>query len=513
MGETSTQSVHALRAYRAVLNATGLVGGTSLLVIVFGMVKTKTVATVLGPAGTGAMALYTAIVVFVTSVTSLGIGPAGVREIAAAAASEGPEPSGPEFQSAVQLVRAASVAAGLLGSLVQLVAARQLSTWMFDTGEHATAIQALAVLPFLQAVNAGQQAILQGARKLTILAGQSLIAALAGTLASVGLVLQLGPRGLLPLLLVPPALGTLTSWAFTRRIGKNRSPLEWQELGRRGTRLLWVGFSLSIAALSTSTTAFIVATYTARSFGVAGAGLYQAAWALSGVMVGFVLTAMTTDYYPRLVALRSDRAALSDAVQRQAEIALLMGVPVLALTTVAAQPALTILYSGQYTPATALLRWLVGGMFLRLLIWPLAYTLVAEGRTLWFLLLELAGNAAQVVAVFALGATFGLLGVAVAFPVLYLFYGALVILVVRRVTHIKLDAIHFLRAGLAGTALIGIALSAAVGTPVALTASWAGTLGVCVACGARLVKQAGVPGSELPARLRARLRLAVRNRQ
>lgn len=62
------------------------------------------------------------------------------------------------------------------------------------------------------------------------------------------------------------------------------------------------------------------------------AGIYQAAWALSGLFAGFVLGAMGTDFYPRLTALIRDREAAVRAVNEQTEIGILLAVPWLLAT-------------------------------------------------------------------------------------------------------------------------------------------------------------------------------------
>jgi enterobacterial common antigen flippase len=48
--------------------------------------------------------------------------------------------------------------------------------------------------------------------------------------------------------------------------------------------------------------AYLVRIIVLRKIGVAAAGFYQAAWAFGGLYVGFILTAMGTDFYPRLTA-------------------------------------------------------------------------------------------------------------------------------------------------------------------------------------------------------------------
>ncbi len=64
-----------------------------------------------------------------------------------------------------------------------------------------------------------------------------------------------------------------------------------------------------------------------------GAGIYSAAFALSGMFVNFVLQAMGSDYYPRLTSVATNKAMMNRMVNEQTEIGLLLGVPGLLATS------------------------------------------------------------------------------------------------------------------------------------------------------------------------------------
>jgi len=72
---------------RAILKSTTLLGGSSLINILIGMVRTKIVAILLGPSGVGFMGVLSSLQQIVSTVTGLGLNSSGVRQIAHAAAS------------------------------------------------------------------------------------------------------------------------------------------------------------------------------------------------------------------------------------------------------------------------------------------------------------------------------------------------------------------------------------------------------------------------------------------
>ena len=60
-------------------------------------------------------------------------------------------------------------------------------------------------------------------------------------------------------------------------------------------------------------------------------GYFQAAWAISMTYIGFVLSAMGTDYYPRLTQTIHDRIKVNRLVNEQTEVAILLAGPVLTI--------------------------------------------------------------------------------------------------------------------------------------------------------------------------------------
>lgn len=72
---------------------------------------------------------------------------------------------------------------------------------------------------------------------------------------------------------------------------------------------------------------------------------------------------MGTDNYPQLIAVSDDRQRVSEEVNSQTEIALLLAVLWLEATIIFASLAITLFYSGKFDRAIDILRWSVCGIF------------------------------------------------------------------------------------------------------------------------------------------------------
>src|SRR5579872_5812373 len=73
-------------SYRTILRSSSIIGGASVVNIIVGLVRNKTAAVLLGPAGVGLIGLLYNLMQTAGAVAALGVGTVGTRQIAEAAA-------------------------------------------------------------------------------------------------------------------------------------------------------------------------------------------------------------------------------------------------------------------------------------------------------------------------------------------------------------------------------------------------------------------------------------------
>ena len=154
------------KSYGQILKSSALVGGSSLVNVLIGMVRTKVMALLLGPAGFGLFGVYGSIATLTQTLAGMGVNSSGVRQIADAAGS------GDEQRIAVtaQVLRRVSFVLGLLGALLIVVLARPIAVVTFGKNIHTAAIAGLSGVVLLMLVSAGQSARIQGLRRIAELA-------------------------------------------------------------------------------------------------------------------------------------------------------------------------------------------------------------------------------------------------------------------------------------------------------------------------------------------------------
>jgi PST family polysaccharide transporter len=416
--------------YGHILKSSALIGGSSVTNLLFGLVRAKVMAVLLGPAGVGLLGLYTSIVDLTYSLAGVGVNSSGVRQIAEAAGS------GDTLRIAqtVAVVRRAAALLGIAGAVVLIALATPVSTLTFRSDAHAGAVALLSLVVLFRLIADGQTAVLQGVRRIRDLAALACLGSLFSTLTMVPLVYWFGSAGLVPALAASAAMTCLASWWYGARVPTTTVSLSIAQVARRAGPLLRLGLAFMASGALTMGAAYVVRTIVLRTLGVDAAGLYQAASVLGGLYVGIVLQAMGSDFYPRLTAVATDDAECNRIVNEQTHVSVLLAGPGV-IGTLTLAPIVTMLfYSTTFVPAVDALRWICLGMALRVVTWPMGFIVLARGQALIFFLVDLAWTAVHVALVWLTVPSYGVTGAGLGLFGSYVFHGLVIYPVVRRLT-------------------------------------------------------------------------------
>ena len=417
-------------SYAQILKSSSIIGGAQGINYLIGMVRTKLVAVLLGPSGVGLVGLYISATSLVGAITGLGIGTSGVREVAEAHASG----DAARVARTVHTLRRACWVTGLLGWFVTVALAYPLSVWTFGSGERALAVALLGVTLLLSSVSGGQTALLQGARRIGDLARLNVISVLVGTIAAVAIYAWLGERGIVPVIIATALVNVGFSWWFARCVPITPVAMAWTETWRDSKRLIRLGLAFMWGGLLTGAVTLALQSLIVRKLGLDANGVYQAAWAISGMFAGFILGAMGTDFYPRLTAVAHDHGQVNRLINEQTEIGILLALPGLLGTLAFAPWIMRIFYTAKFLPGAELLPWFVLGIFGQVISWPMGFAVMAQGAAGWYVAIETSANMLRFVLSLVLLQWLGLWGTALAIPLLYVFVTALVYWICRRLT-------------------------------------------------------------------------------
>jgi len=493
------------RSYAQILKSSSIIGGAQGVNYLIGMIKVKLVAMLLGPTGVGLIGLYQSATGLVGTLAGLGIGSSGVREIAEAMGT------GDQLKAArmVRVLRRACWVTGFLGWALTAIFAVPLSQWVFGSSERAGAIAVLGVTLLVGAISSGQSALIQGARRIGDLARFSVISVIAGTIVSVGIYYNWGEKGIVPVFIVTALVNLGFSWWFARKIHVSHVELSWLETWQNSKRLLGLGVAFMWSGLMGAGVALVTRALIVRNLGLDANGIYQAAWGISGMFAGFILSAMGADFYPRLTAVSSDHSAVNQLVNEQTEIGILLALPGLLGTLAFAPWIMVLFYSSEFVSGASLLPVVVLGIFGRIISWPMGFILLAKGSSKWYIFSETCANVVHVALIVILLPIFGLWGIALALPLMYAFYTVLMCTITHRLTGfvwnrsvstLLLTAAALVVAGFIAQEFLQGAIALAVGFAITVFASLFSLRGVAARLGHehRAIKLAlRIPGMRL----------------
>jgi len=431
-----SSSVPEQNSYGQILKSSAIVGGSSTINMALGIVRTKCLAMLLGPAGVGLMSLFNSISSTTAAFAGLGVGSSGVRQIAAANSTDNRE----AIARTIWVLRRTTLLLGVIGALVLIIFSNQISVLTFGHAEHRWAIVLLSVAVLLEVVAKGQSALVQGMRQVRNLALIGIVGSVVATVVSIPLVYFFQERGLIPFLLAVSAATAAASWWFARKIQIPKVTFAWRDTWTEASALLKLGFVLTVNGLLAAGVAYVSRILITRQLGVDAAGMYQAAWALSGMYVGFILSAMGADFYPRLTASAKDTQESNRLVNEQAEVAILLAAPAILAMLALAPVVIYTFYSAKFGPAVDILCWQSLGLLLRVVAFPLGFLLLAQGQNRIYLVTEVSSNLVHLGGIWLGLKYWGLPGTGAAYFGLYLFSIVLLSCIAVRLTGFRWSA-------------------------------------------------------------------------
>jgi PST family polysaccharide transporter len=405
-------------SFARILRSSALMGGAQVVVLAAAFIRAKVIAVIFGAAGIGLIGIFNAFSGNVSAFAGWGLGTSGVRLIAGATEEEKP--------TKVAAVRHMGWMLSWLGLVLALLIFWPVGLVTFNSAQYATemAIVALAV-PCVIASSAWS-AVLQASGKVASLAKVQITSALTGLLIGLPAIYFWGTTGIALSILLATAVPALVLWraARTEPATASATSADLRQLVTLGGALMVVGWLGQLSA-------YLVRLAIVRQEGLEAAGYYQAAFAISGSLPGFVFAAMGADFFPRVAAAK-DEAEARIISEHQIQAGLLMGAPLIVVLLSLGGLCVRLLYADGFAAAEPLLSWMAWGVFARLLSWPLAFWLLARGSSRTMMIIE--GSSALLMtalAVVLLG-SFGLVGCAMGFAYGQFVYAGLLLFVARR---------------------------------------------------------------------------------
>jgi len=404
------------------LKAAFKTGSGTVGTLFFGIISTKIMAVVLGPAGVGLLSLLKQVRQVALTFITVNGNAALVQGIASRKTDE----RDVYISTVFWIILLISV----LGSVGMVMLAPEIARKVLGRGDTGAIILIRwLVLPvFLGAVLLFLNGLLNGYRAIGRLALVGVAGALVSALLAYPVAAQVKGGYLLAFIWMMTAsivAAIIVAIYFLWNGGWLRSLLL---AVMRGVQSKDAGHFFSIAGtmlitgLAVTGTLLAVRSMIVHEQGLAGAGIFDVAWTLSMMYVGLVTQSFGTYYLPTLSGITDPEERIL-LMRRLFRLATLFMVPMVVAVIVLKPLVVHLLYSSEFLPSLEIIRWMLIGDYLKITSWVLAFPILAYADMRTFLWSELAWNALFLIGAYLAVVQWGYIeGVGIMFLLLYASY-------------------------------------------------------------------------------------------
>jgi len=422
-----------VNSQRQIVRSSSIIGGSKIIEVFIGLVKTKIAAVLLGPAGIGLIGIYQNIMMLASTLAGCGVSQSGVRQLAMSL----DEPA--TLNLIQRTMWLANLMLGIVGMMVLWTLRDSISQWAFGDIGYADNVGWLSCGVLISLMAGSQLGVLQGLRHIEDLAKITVISAIISCVVGVTALYLIGEASILWIVLSPPAISCLVTSYYTPRLLRSKAKHDRQQIHKQWQAMFKLGLPIMFAALLPLITQLLIRSMVVNKIGIEASGYFQAAWVISVSYIGLVLGAMGSDYFPRLSGVIKNRKNARRLVNDQAEITLLLASPILLGMITFSPWIINLLYTESFAPSSRILQWQVLGDILKVSGFPMGFIVLALGRGDIFIGTQLTWCAMYLGAI-SLGITnYGLIITGVGFFIAYLVQYLLITIVAFKLIGFRLD--------------------------------------------------------------------------
>ena len=347
-----------------------------------GMVSTKVVAMLVGPAGVALLGQLGNFTGIVQTLAGGGICNGITKYVAQNKDNESVTRS--YLSAALKITLVCSVLCGLL----MIAAHRWLSELIMLTPDYGYVFVVFGFTAVLYALNAGVLAALNGFKQFRTFVVVSIVNSIVGVLFTVSLVLLFGLRGaLISYVTYQSVVFAVTVWMLRRSLW-----MRWSLLSVRFDRSYlrrYGGYAMMavVTTLMVPLVQMLLRGYVMADISGTQAGIWEGMQKISSMYLMVVTTSLSVYYLPRL-------SEIKDATELRSEIgnAFRLVIPLLVVAFLIIYLSryfiISILFTADFTSMAQLFAWQMGGDLIRIASWLLAFVMVAKAMTVHYVVSE-----------------------------------------------------------------------------------------------------------------------------
>lgn len=423
-------------SYGTIFKTTFLFGFVQVFRIIVGVVKNKIVAILLGAEGIGLLGIYSSTIALIQQGAGLGISQSGVRDVADAKGKEDKI----QFSKIINVINKIVLFTGLLGCVLTLALSKCLSKWTLGDTKHVIAYCIISVVVFCNIINEGKQAILKGARQMKALANASIIGVSVGFITAIPLYYFWGKAGIVPELLISSICAYLISNSYVNRIRYDKLNLSIKQAISLSKNTIVAGGALMLSNFLAHLANIIIIAYIRKAGGLVDVGIFNAGTVIMTTYFGVIITALSTDYFPRISALWNNNKAIEEELNKQSIVSLILCCPLFVIFITLMPLFIRILYTEEFLPAVDFIKFGVIGTVITIVSNQVDMILIAKFKVKIFFIIAILYRLLQVTINILLYNAYHLKGTGISLAIMALVHLSVMTIIVYKLYGIKFNS-------------------------------------------------------------------------
>lgn len=370
---------------KELLSAFSYMGIYQVVSLVFGLARSKIIATFLGPFGMGIFSQANQLMELVRQVSSLGILDGFLKLVAEYKTHQDRIRLGKTIMTAISLFGALGLVLFLLSELF----GQTLSVMVFDDPGYTWFIRIVIFTGVLSAEYYALMTIYQALLKWGEYALVSAISYAINLLIAVVLILTLQLLGAVLSMLAAQSVNVLLSvYVLRQRVLPRNFGRLWQQPGKQSFRELvrYIG-PLSTLTLIAALTSMLIRSLIIHTFGAETNGIYAVIYAISLAYMGLVRNAFNAFGMPKITGVLNEPNKILRVQNDELRLGLLILCPLVLVIMLTRQVWIPLLYSREFLPAAPILIWQLVADVLRMIRISMNISLLPTDR-LGFILVD-----------------------------------------------------------------------------------------------------------------------------
>ena len=356
------------------IKTTLLFSSVQLLNILSKLILNKAAAVFIGTDGFGVVGILQSTLEMVKTFFGFGVAQGTTQEVAKNLNSIN------VLDQTISSSKNLSLLLGTMAGIFTYYFSDVLSELSFRNIENSYLFEFLSIIVFIGIVADVQLAILRGMRKLKDLALATIIGAFLGTIVGVTTYSIFGYDGIIGVFLASAISALVFSTYFLKKNYTTlKNPVK-KYFFNKASNIFKLGFFLMLITFFSLLSEYIIKSYIGNHYGLDAVGIYQVGLIIVSGYFGIFITAMMTDFYPKISSLHNDDLMIEKELNQQVLSSLLLIGPFLVVFVFFQPYLIEILFSAEFSESSQYVYLALFGTLLIVVSNPVDIILLVKDR-------------------------------------------------------------------------------------------------------------------------------------